>query len=133
MKNPSAIPAAVYTDSPLHLTRFQSYRMLTEFTVNKKNGLNNIVQGKRNKQHQELRSLFAFEVKQIITTPSTLHYPTPSCHFLLSQFAKICDISKPCCNFFRCLSRNTYDLLTTYKIQSTCTIGVFLLYSNKMQ
>ena len=110
--------------------------MLTEFAVNKKNGLNNIVQEKRNKQHQELKSLFALEVKQIITTPSTLHYPTPSCHLLPSQFTKICDISKPSYAVtFSGVFQEThiYDLLTTYKIQSTCTIGVFLLYSNKMQ
>ena len=132
MKNPSAIPAVLYWFS-ITLDQIPALQDVNRIYCEQKNGLNNIVQGKRNKQHQELRSLFAFEVKQIITTPSTLHYPTPSCHFLPSQFAKICDISKPCCNFFRCLSRNTYDLLTTYKIQSTCTIGVFLLYSNKMQ
>ena len=126
------IPSCLYWFS-ITLDQIPELQDVNRIYCEQKNGLNNIVQGKRNKQHQELRSLFAFEVKQIITTPSTLHYPTPSCHFLPSQFAKICDISKPCCNFFRCLSRNTYDLLTTYKIQSTCTIGVFLLYSNKMQ
>lgn len=85
---------AAYTDSPLHLTRFQCYWMLTAFSVIKKNDIKNIVQEKRNEHHRELRSLFALEEKQIITTLSTLHCPTPS-PFLPYRLLKICDISKP--------------------------------------
>ena len=180
-----------------------------------KNDINNIVQEKRNEQHQELRSLLALEEKQLIIapwtlhyptptpwtlhyptptpwtlhyptpipstlhyptptpstlhyhtptpstlhyptptpstlhyptpapstlhyptpTPSTLHYPTPPCPSLPSWLSKVCDISKPsyAVTFFRWLSRKTYELWTTYKIQSTCTAGVFPWYSHTMQ
>ena len=129
------IPSCLYWFS-ITLDQIPASKDVNRICCEQKNGLNNIVQEKRNKQHQELRSLFALEVKQIITTPSTLHYPTPSCHFLPSQFKKICDISKPsyAVTFSGVFQEiHIYDLLTTYKIQSTCTIGVFLLYSNKMQ
>ena len=74
---PGFIPCCLYWFS-ITLDQIPVSLDVNRICCEQKNDINNIVQEKRNEQHQELRSLLALEEKQLIIAPSTLHYPTPT-------------------------------------------------------
>ena len=143
---PGFIPCCLYWFS-ITLDQIPVSLDVNRICCEQKKDINNIVQEKRNEQHQELRSLLALEEKQLSIAPSTLHYPTPTpstLHYptppfpsLPSQLSKVCEISRP--SYAVAFSGGFQERHTSYqqptksKVHVPQKASVFPLYSHKMQ